>query len=385
MPEVNPAPRAEADAAPVPIGLVVGDWLAFSETFIYDQVRHQSRTHCLVCAKSFTSLRGRFPYEDVAPLGWWERKAHKWLDVIPSWRRFLLAGHARLIHAHFGNNGARVLDLASELDVPLAVNFHGHDVAGLEPANLRRSRYFYYRKYGRRLFDQAALLLCPSTDLADTLVKEHGAPEAKIVVHRLGIDVDAFPEVERRGPVRRLLMVGRLVEKKGMDVGLRAMAELARDHPELEMTVVGAGPLASRLSRLARELGLAGRVRFTGALAPDAVCGEMKRADVLLAPSYRTPSGDRESGIIVVKEAAATGLPAVGTFHGGIPEIIDDGSTGFLVPERDVAGMAARLRVLVEDEPRCRAFGREAAAKMRREYDTRVRNERLEDLLLGLL
>jgi glycosyltransferase involved in cell wall biosynthesis len=149
--------------------------------------------------------------------------------------------------------------------------------------------------------------------------------------------------------------------------------------------VQGDGPLAAGLRRLARELGIEGAVRFTGALDPDGVRGEMERAHVLVAPSVVARDGDRESGVIVLKEAAATGLPTVGTRHGGIPEIIDDGRTGFLVPEREVEPLARALRSLVRDGSLRSRMGAAARERMEREYDTVVQNRRLEDLLEGVL
>ena len=93
-----------------------------------------------------------------------------------------------------------------------------------------------------------------------------------------------------------------------------------------------------------------------------------------------TRIGERESGLIVVKEAGACGLPVVGSVHGGIPEIIDEGVTGFLVQERDVGGLSDRLGSLLADEALRERMGAAARAKMEREYDVRERVSELEDL-----
>jgi colanic acid/amylovoran biosynthesis glycosyltransferase len=101
---------------------------------------------------------------------------------------------------------------------------------------------------------------------------------------------------------------------------------------------------------------------------------------VLLAPSVVERSGNRESGLMVVKEASAAGAVPVGTRHGGIPEIIDDGGTGFLVPERDAESLADRLLRLVRDPALLERLSRAAREKMLREYDNRVRVRALEEL-----
>lgn len=379
-------PARDAAAAPgaVPIGLVVGDWLSYSETFIHDQVAMQRRTRCHVCARQLVpGALDRFPCADLVSLGFAELKLYRWARRAPSFVRFLRAAGARLLHAHFGTNGVHALPTAEALGVPLVVTFHGHDVAGLDGRNRFVRRYAWYQLRKRELFERAALLVCASADLAERL-ERHGAPSGKIVVHRLGIDVRRFsPTPAVDGPLR-VLMVGRLVEKKGMEFGLAAFARVHRRHREATLTIVGDGPRAERLRRLAMALGVGDAVRFAGVLAPADVERAMRSADVLMAPSVTAADGDVESGVLVLKEAAACGLPGVGTRHGGIPEIIEDGRTGCLVPERDVDALASALLDLADHPSRRASMGEAARAKIAREYDTRVQNERLESLLLDV-
>jgi colanic acid/amylovoran biosynthesis glycosyltransferase len=113
-------------------------------------------------------------------------------------------------------------------------------------------------------------------------------------------------------------------------------------------------------------------------LAPADVAQLMAESDLLLAPSVVAADGDRESGVIAVKEASAAQLAVIGSLHGGIPEIIDDTSTGYLVPERDVETLTARLAELLADRSRCAQMGRAGRAKMEREYDLSRRVDALE-------
>jgi colanic acid/amylovoran biosynthesis glycosyltransferase len=119
-------------------------------------------------------------------------------------------------------------------------------------------------------------------------------------------------------------------------------------------------------------------VRFMGVLPYDRVATELAEADVLLAPSVVAQDGDRDSGLMVVKEACAAGVVPIGTLHGGIPEIIDEGRTGFLVPERDVGALAARLRLLVSDAELRRTMAQTARASMAERFDVRERVASLE-------
>jgi glycosyltransferase involved in cell wall biosynthesis len=371
---------------PVPIGMFVGTYLPFSETFIYDQLQRQERVRALVCAyEADPRASARFPYPHLAVLGPAARYVYQVLGVAPELDVRLRNHGARLIHAHFGTNGALALPFAERLGVPLVVTFHGHDVSGLLPRNRFTFRYGRYQAFARPMLDRAALLLCASQELADILVRDLHADPARIRVHRLGVDLTRFtPVVRETGPLRAL-MVGRFVEKKGFGYALRAFALVHRELPAATARIIGDGPLGADLRRLVRDLGLAEAVTFLGSVDSDGVLAEMRRATVLLAPSVVARNLDRESGVIVIKEAAACGLPTLGTWHGGIPEIIDDGRTGYLVPERDVELLAARLRDLASDPALGRELGAAARRKMEREYDTVQQNRRFEEHLLSVI
>jgi len=175
-----------------------------------------------------------------------------------------------------------------------------------------------------------------------------------------------------------VVMVGRFVPKKGLVYGVRAFAECRRRRPRGRLIIVGDGERRAELEAAVREEGLAGHVTFAGALPHAEVAALLARADVLVAPSVTTANGDRESGIMVVKEASASGAVPLGTWHGGIPEIVEDGRTGFLVPERNVAALAGRLDELLADPALRRRMAEAARKKMAAEYDNRTRVAALE-------
>lgn len=368
---------------PIPLALVVGSWLGYSETFIYDQVQHQRRFRAEVLARRWDPGRTRFPYERVHVLNRAQELAWTTGWGQPHARTLERTG-CRLVHAHFGLNGAFALPMLRRRPLPLVVSFHGHDVGGLFPRHRRTLRYGRYQRLAPELFERAQLLLAASTELADRL-RELGAPSDKIEVHYLGIDVSQFEFVERSERPPHVLMVGRMVEKKGMAFGLEAFARLRAEVPRARLTLIGDGPLASTLRASAHRLGLGDAVHFAGSRTPAEVRAALAEATILLTPSVEPASGDRESGTLVVKEGSATGLPVVASDHGGIPEIVDDGRTGFLVAERDVAGLAERLIALARDPDLSLRLGRAGRAKMEAAYDTHRQNERLESRLSSLL
>src|SRR5262249_1555851 len=143
---------------------------------------------------------------------------------------------------------------------------------------------------------------------------------------------------------------GRFVEKKGFEYGIRAFARALADAAgKARLTLIGGGAREGLLRAEVNRLGIAPHVEFAGGLREQELLDVLGRAHVLFAPSVIARDGNRESGLVVVKEASACGAVPIGSRHGGIPEIIDDGETGFLVPERDVDGFAARLALLMRD------------------------------------
>ena len=368
---------------PKGLALFVGSWLSYSETFIYDQVLHQTRFKAEVFARRWGSHAADFPYERVNTLPLWEEIKYG-LGLSRAFAPRLDESGAEVVHCHFGTNGVLALPLLRKRSLPLVVTFHGHDVAGLMPHNARSLRYFRYQRLAPEMFERASLLLCCSDELAARLL-ELGAPEQKTIVHRLGVDLKRFTAPERPDRPVTILMIGRMVEKKGMRYGLRAFAEVHARHPDVKLRLVGDGPLADELRQMAETLGVSAAVTFVGVLDAAGVRSELETADVLMAPSVVGRRGDRESGVIVLKEAGAMGLPTVGTRHGGIPEIIDDGETGFLVPERDAPALADRLRMLAEDPALRRRLGASARQKIERDYDTVRQNARLEDHLTSVV
>lgn len=126
-------------------------------------------------------------------------------------------------------------------------------------------------------------------------------------------------------------------------------------------------------------------VTFVGTMSSQELQSTMLEHDILMAPSVVSAQGDRESGLIVVKEASATGMPVIGTLHGGIPEIIDHEETGFLAQERNSDELSNYLRELLSSFDLRKKMGSAARAKMEREYNTVIQNATLEDHFMSLM
>jgi colanic acid/amylovoran biosynthesis glycosyltransferase len=363
------------------------NFLPFSETFIHDQLRFHERYEAVVMARQHKNLE-RFQGHEVTAIetipgrrnrfASWVYGATTHSSLIDS---AIKNGRFDLIHAHFGHNGAYAMGFATRHKIPLVVSLHGADVTVLLGREKYRPVFWNYLIRYRRLFEQTALFLAASFELKE-LICSIGCPAEKVTVYRLGIDLDAFsPSLEKsENSPPTVVMVGRFVEKKGHEFGMRAFAHCRRQVPKAKLVIVGDGPLKNYYAALAKELLIEDSLELKGPLPPAGVQELIRKSKVVLAPSVVAKNLDRESGMIVAKEAAACGIPVIGSIHGGIPDIIDNNVTGYLVKERDFAEMGERLAELLSDEPLRLLMGRAAREKMEREYDIRQRISVLEAL-----
>lgn len=229
---------------------------------------------------------------------------------------------------------------------------------------------------------EGRLFLAVSKYIKGRLV-DVGFPPEKVVVHYNGVDTGLFrpdPETERE-PV--VLFVGRLVEKKGCEYLVRAMARVQEDVPEAELVAIGTGPLRAQLEELARKT--LRRYRFLGALPPEEVRAWMGRSSVLSVPSVTASTGDAEGFGLVFAEAQAMGLP-VASFDGGpIPEVVAHGETGFLAPERNWEVLAGYISRVLRDENLRRQMGERGVDRVREKFDLRERTSALEEIYASVL
>lgn len=348
-------------------------FVSYSQTFVYEEIRHLSRYQADVfCRKRMNTER--FPSDAVHVAG----AGYGVTRVDRGFERAFEANRYDVVHAHFGTGAVYGMRYASKYRRPLAVTFHGYDVPLLGSVERFHPRHWRYALLGPRVLERMTLGLCASKELMG-LLAGYGVPRERLRLHHIGIDVERFrAEPRPPGKMAHVALIGRFVEKKGFEYGIRAFAKAVRGR-RAKLTVIGDGELAPRLRNLVRELGIGSTVEFAGVLPSDEIARRLRDTDVLLAPSVVARFGDRESGLLTAKEASASGVAPIGTFHGGIPEIIDDGVTGFLVKERDVDALADRLGRLLDDPELRQRMGRAARQKMEHMYDIRMTVRALEE------
>ncbi len=303
------------------------------------------------------------------------------LDQLRRTVRFLPTRPYDVCYCAFGMDAPHALRLRrlGVLGGELVVAFRGADTTKYVA---RRGPRVY-----ARTFRQARLLL-PVCDFLGRRLMELGAPPERVVVHRTGIDLRRWPFRERApaGDGRlRLVTVGRLVEKKGIEHVLRSVRVLLDRGVDVHYRILGDGPRRERLAALAADLGVGDRVTLRGRHGQEKVRDTLEESHVLVAASVTAADGDEEGIPNVLKEAMASGMPVVGTRHAGIPELIEDGVSGYLVPERNEAALADALQRLEREPGRWAAMARAGRRKIEMEYDIHRLNDRLAGLLENLI
>jgi glycosyltransferase involved in cell wall biosynthesis len=354
--------------------------LPASETFIKEQILAYRRWRGVLMGRSLLRqlpldgldvrlLRPERPsYLDRA--GWTLCRA---FDVVPPWVvRRMRKESASLVHAHFGPDGVEIWPLARALGLPLLITLHGYDVSTHKEWWERGNTDPTLRRYPRRLLDLSAEPLVRFIAVSHSLCRraiEFGIPAEKISVQHIGVDPKKF--VPGRVPIseraRRVLFVGRLVEKKGCHYVIEAMAQVQKAVPEARLAIVGDGPLRTGLETLSRELGV--RAEFHGARSSDEIRREFDRARVFCLPSLTARNGDAEGLPITILEAQAAGLPVVVSDHGGAKEAIREGVTGYSFPEGHSGALAERLITTLTDDHRATAMGKAAVGHVARSFD----------------
>jgi glycosyltransferase involved in cell wall biosynthesis len=267
------------------------------------------------------------------------------------------------LHAHFLHTPASVTRYAAALrGLPWSGSAHAKDIWTTPEWEKRE-----------KLADCEWLVTCTRVN-RDHLAALAPAGRVELVYH--GIDLQRFPDArvaraardgsDPRQPVT-LLSVARLVEKKGTDVLLEALARLPADL-HWRFVHVGGGELKQRMAKQARSLGIAERISWRGALAHDEVLAEYRKADLFALACRIAHDGDRDGLPNVLAEAQSQGLACVATRVSAIPELVSDGITGVLVQENDAAVLAAALAALIRDPARRRALGEAGRARVRAEF-----------------
>ncbi len=285
-----------------------------------------------------------------------------------------------IIHCHFGPNGSLgvLLYEIGAVKGKIITTFHGYDVNVIK----QNDPYSHLFRLGH--------LFTVNTNFTKEKAIELGGPPEKILKLPVGLPLDTFhfkQRVIQPGNDIKILTVARLVEKKGLEYSIRAVAKIVGEHPDwsIRYLIAGSGPLEGKLKSLISELEIGNRVKLLGPCTQNEIKKLYQESHIFILSSVTAENGDREGQALVLQEAQAVGLPVLSTLHNGIPEGILDGKSGFLVPERDVDALAERLEYLIEHPEIWPEMGKAGRKFVEEHYDINKLNNRLVEIYQKLL
>jgi colanic acid/amylovoran biosynthesis glycosyltransferase len=278
------------------------------------------------------------------------------------------------VYAHFGPNGVRSLCLKkARPDIRHITAFHGYDVT------------VYIRQNGkecyRELFRQGDRFTYNSEATKQKLLSL-GCPEDKMKKLPMGIDVGKMPYKERvlvPSQKIRLLSVGRLVEMKGREYAIKAVARLVHRYP-IQYDIVGDGPLRQELQGLIDELIVGDSIKVWGWVGSERLEELYQQAHLFIHPSVTSSDGNQEGQGVVLLEAQAYGIPVIATRHGAFPDSVVEGRTGFLVPERDVDRLSKTIEELIQTSEVWPQMGRDGRTFVEEHFDAQKLNRKLDSI-----
>jgi colanic acid/amylovoran biosynthesis glycosyltransferase len=409
---------------PLRVGYLLSEFPKLSETFVADEIREHVERNLDLTVISLRRPRPeqmrklhalpRVSIENVfSQRRWLYLVEQLWLvtaalfTLPPLWRVLLGRGYGNVqerisilalayrlrqielrrpidvLHCHFGRQGryAAILRSIGLLRARIVTTFHGFDISSTLTTR-GRDHYDILFKFGD--------LFLPISEYWARVLRELGCDPDRIVVHHMGVDCSrkALDARNRQNnEALRLISIGRMVEKKGHQFTLQALAELRKRRPGLQISfdLVGDGPLLQDLSVEASELGLNDVVTFHGARSHRATLALLRRASVFVLPSVTSGDGDMEGIPVSLMEAMADGMPVISTYHSGIPELIDNGVSGLLVPERDASALAGALEYMIDNTPAWPQFSRAGRRKVEAEFNRHTLSSRLQELYRGLI
>lgn len=284
----------------------------------------------------------------------------------------------KLFHAHMGFEAVRWYHFVKDSGIPLITSFYGQDVSKLGKIPYWHERYQPLFKYGEKFLTEGGNLKRQLVDL--------GCPEHKVVIQHLGVDVKTYPEkIYGKSDKAKvtILQVSTFVEKKGIEYSLEAVAHLKRSYGNFEYRLIGGrdDQSESRIRRKIEELNIQDKVSLLGIVKHKEMLLEMANADIFLHPSVVAADGDNEGGSPVgITEASAIGIPIVSTFHADIPEVVLNGKTGLLVPERNSEMIAEKLALLIENSDLRMQYGLAGREHISKNYNLDIQMKKLENI-----
>ncbi len=289
--------------------------------------------------------------------------------------RYLKKEKVEVVLAEFGLTGVRAYQLCRAAGIPLIVHFHGFD------AHMYRTIQQYGAAY-KKMFDYASYIVGVSRYMCNAL-EQLGAPTRKIVYNPYGPN-PVFFNCQPASDAKILVALGRFIPKKAPFITIKAFARIASEFPDIRLRMGGTGELWDSCKQLVKDLQLEDRIDLPGIVTNDQVPPLFNDALAFVQHSVIAPDGDTEGTPVAVIEASAAGLPVIATKHAGIPDVIVNGETGFLVKEHDIDGFAEAMRTILKSPEMAIKMGEKGKSYIKANFSMEKHINTLNNLIRQL-
>lgn len=287
-------------------------------------------------------------------------------------KRYLQEHHIDVVLAEYGTAGSFIAPVCKSLDIPLMVHFHGFDASRTDILN-------NFKKGYQLMFSYASKIIVVSNAMKQALVGQ-GCPETKLLINTYGPHPD-YLNIKPDNNSNFIISVGRHTYKKAPYLTILAFQKVLIKHPQLKLKMIGDGELFDVSKNLVKSLGLEDSVILFGGLDRQEIIKHLHSAFLFVQHSIIATNGDSEGTPVGIIEAMAAGLPVVSTRHAGIPDVVVENETGFLVDEGDIDAMGDEILKIVNNKGLAETFGKKGNERILSEFTLQKHLETINRLI----
>lgn len=353
-------------------------YLPLTENWIYRVlINHKKYKPIFLSRKkenlSLFSIPSLFSLDDFGRIRQYlEILTFRFLGYFVFMRDVCAENNVKILHVHFGYHGVKMIGLRKRLNVPMICSFYGDDAFSYPLIGNMKEKY-------QNLFKEANRILVLGPYMKSQLISL-GCDEQKLAIHHLGIDVDVI-RFEKRLVTKKdkvkFLIASSFVEKKGIDLAIKALAGFKRDF-NFSLDIIGDGPLKREIMNEIIQCGLEGHVNLHGYKPYDYLIDLSYRCDVFIQASRTSKDNRKEGTPMVIVDVMAGGMAVVSTKHSDIPEIVLDDLTGYLAEENDVESLRSCIQKVFDNPEKIGILGEKGRERTEKEFNAKTQTQKLE-------
>jgi glycosyltransferase involved in cell wall biosynthesis len=336
---------------------------AYSETFIHKHIEFLPFEKIVIYGGDIPfKMRGED--DKFLPMSLWEKIRNKIKPVAINFREvrlkyFLTKYKIQVVLAEFVYTGANVLKVCEELNIPVVTTGLGYELSQVKTIERYKEGY-------KRLAKSDTTVIVVAKYMIEVLVG-FGFQRNKVIYSPAGASPDFF-EINPDYNSKQIIAVGRFVSKKAPHLTIFAFHKVLAEIPDAKLIMAGDGLYVDLCEDLVRYMGIEQNVFFAGSINQEEQKKYLEGSRVFVQHSRISKDGDSEGTPVAIIEASSAGLPVISTLHAGIPDVIVDGQTGFLVKEGDVEKMAEYMISLLKDSGLAKKMGESGRENIRKNF-----------------